>query len=371
MKRALLVAVLSLTAVVLLLPALPSGAASGHSVQASGIAIRRVLKDSGFPGAFTFAPDDGTLYYANRFSGQIRHQLKDGSTHLVFLVTNLSTEGEQGLLGLTIDPDWPAQPYLYAYATRNDGGVKNEILKIHVTGGVGDSMSVIWTSQTTAGQYHDGGHITFGPDGKLYAQVGEAHNSANAQNLSTDAGKILRMNSDGTAPGDNELGGRIFTRGMRNGYGFTFDPVSGRLWETENGPECNDEVNQFQNGMNGGWGPNETCSGTAPGNTNNSGPLPRRFPQRWFTPTIAPTGIVFCAFDCGLPGQHLDNAFFGSWNDNRIRELRFSSDRRKVLPAWPQIVVTRPAGILSMERNPHNDRLYFSDPNGIYVLVAG
>jgi glucose/arabinose dehydrogenase len=368
MKRALLVAVLSVTALVLVLPALPAGAASGHSAQPSGIAIRRVLKDTGFPGAFTFDPVDGTLYYANRFSGQIRHQAKDGSTHLVFLVTNLSTDGEQGLLGLTIDPDWPAQPYLYAYATRNDGGLKNEILKIHVTGNNGDSSSTIWTSQTTAGQYHDGGHITFGPDGKLYAQVGEAHDSANAQDLSTDAGKILRMNSDGTAPGDNELGGRIFARGMRNGYGFTFDPVTGRLWETENGPECNDEINQFQNGMNGAWGPNETCSGTAPDNTNNSGPTPRRFPKRWFTPTIAPTGIGFCPDTCGLPGHH-GNAFFGSWNDNRIRELKFTSDRRGVAHGWPKIVITRPAGILSMERNPYNNHLYFSDPNGIYVLV--
>ena len=369
MKRALLMSVLWLTALALVLPAFPAGAASGHqSAQARAIKVRLVLKDSGFPGAFTFAPD-GTLYYANRFSGQVRWMESDGSTHLVYRVTNLSTEGEQGLLGLTIDPDWPASPYLYAYATRTDGGLKNEILKIHVTANHGDSASVIWTSQTTAGQYHDGGHITFGPDGKLYAQVGEAHDSSNAQDLSTDAGKILRMNSDGTAPGDNELGGRIFVRGIRNGYGFTFDPVSNRLWETENGPECNDEINQFQSGMNGGWGPNETCSGSAPGNTNNSGPSPRRFPQRWFTPTIAPTGIVFCPFGCGLPG-HLDNAFFGSWNDNRIRELSFSADRRKVLAGWPKVVVTRTAGILSMERNPLNNHLYFSDPNGIYQLVS-
>jgi glucose/arabinose dehydrogenase len=369
MKRALMVAVLSLAALGLVLPVVPAGAASGDSARTSGIIVKKLLADTGFPGAFVFAPD-GTLYYANRFSGQIRWRQAGGSTHLVYLVTNLSTDGEQGLLGLTLDPGWPATPYMYAYATRNDGGLKNEILKIHVTGNQGDSASIIWKSQTTAGQYHDGGHITFGPDGKLYAQVGEAHDSANAQDLSTDAGKILRMNSDGTAPGDNPLGGRIFVRGMRNGYGFTFDPVSGRLWETENGPECNDEINQFQNGMNGAWGPNENCSGTSPGDTNNSGPNPRRFPQRWFTPTIAPTGIVFCAFNCGLPGQHLNNAFFGSWNDNRIRELRFSSDRRKVLPGWPQIVVTRPAGILSMERNPHNGRLYFSDPNGIYALVG-
>src|SRR6266480_4525266 len=180
MKRSLSVAVLPLAALALVLPAVPAGAASGHSVTSSSIAVRRVLKDNGFAAAFTFDPTDGTLYYANRYSGQIRHQLRDGSTQLVFWVTNLLTDGEQGLLGLAFDPDWPTSPYLYAYASRDDGGLANEILKIHVTGGVGDSMLVIWDTPTDAGNNHDGGHITFGPDGKLYAQVGDAQDSTNA-----------------------------------------------------------------------------------------------------------------------------------------------------------------------------------------------
>src|SRR5262249_59171369 len=100
------------------------------------------------------------LYYANRFSGQVRVMNKDGSTHLVFRITHLSTGSGQGLLGLTIDPGWPAQPYLYAYATRFDGGLRREILKIHVTADHGHGTSVIWTSPTKAGQIHDGGRIT-------------------------------------------------------------------------------------------------------------------------------------------------------------------------------------------------------------------
>jgi glucose/arabinose dehydrogenase len=369
MKRVLSVAVLSLAALALVLPAVPAGA-SGQSVQVSRIADRLVLKDHGFPAAFTFDPTDGTLYYANRYTGQIRHQLKDGTTQLVYLVTNLLTDGEQGLLGLAFDPDWPTSPYLYAYASRDDGGLVNEILKIHISGGVGDSMSVIWQAPTDDGNNHDGGHIVFGPDGKLYAQVGDGQDPENAQDLTTDTGKILRMNSDGSAPGDNKLGGRIFAMGMRNGFGYTFDPDSGRLWETENGPECNDEINQFQNGMNGGWGPSENCDGKSPDDTNNSGPLPRRFPQRWFTPTIAPTGITFCPDTCGLPGHH-GHAFFGSFNDHKIREFALDEDRRKILPGWPKVVLTMPVGILSMERNPYNSHLYFSTQDGIYLLVAG
>ncbi len=359
MKRLLQAMALCLTVSVVVLPALPAHA----------LGAKRVVSDSNFPAAFTFGPS-GALYYADRFSGEI-YRKKAGGDVLVWTVTNLSTDGEQGLLGLAVDPDYPSSPYLYAYATRDNGSLENQIVKITISGGVGTTATPIWTSQTTAGQYHDGGHITFGPDGKLYAQVGEAHDPSNAQDLSTDAGKILRMNLNGNAPGDNPLGGRIFTRGMRNGFGFTFDPITHRLWETENGPECNDEINQFDNGDNGAWGPNENCSGTSPGDTNNSGPSPRTFPKRWYTPTIAPTGIVFCPKNgCGLPG-HGGHAFFGSVNDDKIREVRFTGNRLGILSGWPKVVMSRSDLILSMERNPVNHHLYFSDPNGIYELVPG
>ena len=81
--------------------------------------------------------------------------------------------------------------------------------------------------------------------------------------------------------------------------------------------------------------------------------------------------MVFCpANGCGLPG-HGGHAFFGSWNDAKIREVRFTGNRLGILSGWPKIVLNRSDGILSMERNPVNHHLYFSDPNGIYELVRG
>ena len=79
----------------------------------------------------------------------------------------------------------------------------------------------------------------------------------------------------------------------------------------------------------------------------------------------APTGAVFCpAGGCGLPG-HAGHLFFGSWNDAKIREVRFTANRLGVLAGWPKIALNRSDGILSMERNPVNGHLYFSDQNGI------
>ena len=362
-------AALACVAAFLAVPAPPAGASSADASPQATVKVKTVLPNRTWPAAFTFGPK-GTLYFANRMTGQIRFRDTRGVYHTVFTVPHVVTNGEQGLLGIAVGPNWPTPAYMYAYATRNFGGtLRNQILRIKVTNGVGRSFTVIFSSPTVAGQYHDGGRIEFGPDGKLYAIVGDAHNDANAQNMATAAGKLLRMNANGTAPGDNPLGGRIFARGIRNSFGFAFDPETSRLWETENGPDCNDEVNQFDNGANGGWGSNENCDGTSPNDTNNSGPTPRTAPLRWWTPTIAPTGITFCPVaGCGLTGYEGD-LFFGSYNQSNIRAVTLTPDRLDI--ATVNTVVTRSSGILSMERNPVDGNLYFSDQNGVYELVAG
>ena len=80
---------------------------------------------------------------------------------------------------------------------------------------------------------------------------------------------------------------------------------------------------------------------------------------------------MFCPKNgCGLPG-HGGHAFFGSVNDDKIREVRFTGNRLGILSGWPKVVISRSDRILSMERNPVNHHLYFSDPNGIYELVPG
>ena len=99
------------------------------------------------------------------------------------------------------------------------------------------------------------------------------------------------MTSKGAVPPDNPFPGKlIFAYGLRNSFGFTFDPLTGKLWETENGPECNDEVNLEQAGENHAWGSSETCSTppAPPANTNQDGPAPRILPLAYFTPTVLP-----------------------------------------------------------------------------------
>src|SRR5207244_583445 len=103
-----------------------------------------------------------------------------------------------------------------------------------------------------------------------------------------------------------------------------FDPQTGRLWETENGPSCNDELNRIVRGGNYAWGPHEeeNCQPPKPGalETNQDGPSPRIQPKIYYPSVIAPTGAVFCQA-CGLGSASGGRLFFGAWNTRDIRRI--------------------------------------------------
>ncbi len=331
MRRAL---TLALAVAAAWLPTAPARAAS--------ITAQAVKTGLSFPAAFTVGPANG-IWYGERFSGEIRViGPKRHADSLFFKIPKVAGDGEQGLLGLALDPGFPKTPFVYAYATRNTAaGLHDQILRIKDVNGDGQGMTVIFSSATTAGVYHDGGHIAFGPDGMLWAVQGEAHNAQNAQDLSNAAGKVLRMTPLGKpAPGNPFTGSRIWSYGLRNSYGFAFDPQTGRLWETENGPECNDELNRIVKGGNYGWG---------------------------YTPTIAPTGAVFC-HGCGLGSTNEGNLFFGAYNEHDVRRVVLTSNRLGV--ASQAVVYNHGDAILSMQAGP-DGTIYFSDTSGIWRLTLG
>jgi glucose/arabinose dehydrogenase len=345
-------------------PGVPARAAGGTDIEAEP-----VLTGLTWPAAFAFR-SDGSIYYGNRDTGVIRlHNATTGGTHVFYRIPDVVPTGGMGLLGLTLHPDFHNEPFVYAYVTRSLGGqIYEQILRIRSVRGVGVSWSVIFSHATAVNRFHYGGPMVFGSGGLLFVFVGDGLQSADAQDLTTPAGKVLRMTAGGKAPGTNVLGHRIFVRGVRNSFGMAVDPDGGGLWETENGPECNDELNRFSNGANGGWGPRENCSGTSPNDTNNSGPRPRTRPLWWVEETIAPTGMAFCASTgCGLPGSE-GHLFFGDWNNHVIHEVTLTGDRLGV--ASEATVLTHDRGILSMQRNPVDGVLYFSDQTGIFKLVA-
>jgi glucose/arabinose dehydrogenase len=357
---------------------LGSGSSTVSAAQAGGrdsatvrsIEVRTVAVGLNGPAGFTFTPD-GRIVYLERGSGEVR--ILDPATRkdrLFFRLRGVSGDGERGALGVAVHPRWPAEPFVYVYVTRRiQGALRNQIVRIESVQGAGAHMEILVSTPASSSPYHNGGRISFGPDGKLYAIVGDGHDSSNSQDRSDNLlGKILRMTPTGAAPPDNPFpGSTIFAFGIRNSFGFAFDPKTGRLWETDNGPGCNDELNLIVAGRNYAWGTNQNCgSAEAPLDTNNSGPQPRQMPELFFRAPIGITGAAFCD-GCGLGRRVEGDLFFGDANDGALRRVVLDAARDDVARG-PVKVLDAPAGaIYSIEVGP-DGRIYFSDDRGIYRL---
>jgi glucose/arabinose dehydrogenase len=345
-------------------------ASTQPAAAAPGIRAKLVKGGLNDPAGFTFGPG-GLIYYLERGTGRLLTlNPSNGRQHLVFTISGVDGQGERGALGVALHPRWPQVPYVYAYVTRMaNGALRNQLLRIHVANGQGTGFQVLFQSPASGSPYHNGGRILFGPGGDLFAFIGDGHVDANGQDRSANLqGKMLRINPDGSIPAGNPFSGsRIWTYGNRNSFGFTFDPRTRRLWETENGPNCNDEINLLVRGGNYGWGANENCNGSSPGDTNNSGPRPRHFPKVFFKGTIGITGDAFCDH-CGLPPRFGGKLFFGCVNDGKLRVATMNVARNGIKGVTSPLTVS--GGIYSMETSPKG-QIFFSNAGGIYRLVTG
>jgi len=321
------------------------------------------------PSAFTFAPN-GRIWYLERGSGRVRilNPATDAE-RTFFTITNVDGDGERGALGIALHPDYPQRPFVYAYATRTQNGrLWNQLLRIRAVDGQGEKMKVLLRSPVGAATNHNGGRILIGPDAKLWLVDGDNANPRNAQDRSRNLmGKVLRVNLDGSVPSTNPFRSPIYSYGHRNGFGFAFDPETDRLWQTENGPSCNDEINLIVKGGNFAWGPNWQCPASpSVADTNRDGPSPRRFPKHRFVSPIGITGAAFCE-RCGLGGRRSGDLLFGAVNDGRIRALNLNAARTDLVGSVA-VLGRAPDGIHSMEIGP-DGRIYVSTRDAIYRLV--
>jgi glucose/arabinose dehydrogenase len=278
--------------------------------------VETVLTGLEIPWSMNFAPD-GRLFVTER-PGRVRIVTLSGASELALTLDGVYAQGEAGLLGLALDPEFAQNRFVYLYYSATvTGGAVNRIVRYReVSSRLGER--VVLLDNIPAAPIHDGGRLRFGPDGLLYASAGDAADANLAQDVASLAGKILRLNSDGTVPRDNRFSSPVYTYGHRNPQGFDWHPTSGDLWESEHGNNGNDEVNAIRLGLNFGW-PRIEGAATMSG---------METPSTFYNPSIAPSGASFYRGQ-RLP-QFANNLFVATLRGMHLLRLTVDTSARRV-----------------------------------------
>jgi glucose/arabinose dehydrogenase len=279
-------------------------------------AVEVFAENLSIPWDMVFLPNGDMLVTAR--TGTVRRL---GSNPAVIDIPSVEHTGEGGLMGIVLHPEFEHNQLLYLYFTTEQDGSKNKIVRFRLSGNTLLQDKVI-LDNIPAAVYHDGGRLAFGPDGMLYATVGDATESDLAQDKNSLAGKTLRLTPDGGIPADNPFGTAVWSYGHRNAQGIAWDKF-GRMWQTEHGRSGAlsgfDELNRIEKGGNYGWP-------TIQGDETQSGMIsPIR--QSGADTTWAPAGLAYDndrLFFAGLRGESLYEVAFDEIGEVRDIEAHFS-----------------------------------------------
>lgn len=368
LRRGLFVTALLMAALVITFPIMAQDAAEDPGGDVTFTVEKLVTAN--YPVSLVFAPD-GRLFYTEKATGNVRVIHADGTAQIEPVI-HLDTDAlvERGLLGIALDPNYTENGMIWVIhtapgTTRN--WPENRVVRFHEENGVGSDPEIMLAAPITTGELkHNGGNLHFDADGLLYVSFGDFGDASNAQNLDALPGKIHRfvVTDAGlvAAEGNPISGNSAYAYGLRNSFDFTFDPFGGgQVLATENGFQCDDELNLILPGMNYGWGPDyqDNCYGTAPLEVPDYMP-----PLLSYTPTIAPTGIV--VYDHPAVPAWEGQVFFCAWNPGTMQRVVLNAGRTAVEAVYPVDL----GGVfcrIDLVVGPEG-ALYFLDPIGIYRL---
>jgi aldose sugar dehydrogenase len=410
-------------------------------INKSNLTVEQVFKGLKFPTSMAFlGPNDILVLEKN--NGTVQRIVNGKSLAKPLLNVPVANEGERGMLGIAVAKNLTRHTtYVFVYYTQSGGGKIGD----DATAGIqplGDRLYRyelnnnddynnskltnpklllnIPTSPKTPN--HNGGKMVIGPDQNVYLVVGDVDKFYNlyfdhlplateAQNIQNGkdpdgAGGILRLTQDGKPVLQNNIFNSskyplslYYAYGIRNSFGLAFDPITGMLWDTENGPDYGDEINLVQPGFNSGWG---KVQGIWYNNGSHEGPVAYnvsdlnnilvniegkgkyRSPEFIWNETVAPTGIAFLNSN-KLGKQYENNMFVGDFKNGELYDFKLNSSRtglilkgtltnkisNTVKDSQPLIFASGfKGGITDVKVNPYDGNMYILTAAGFIYRIT-
>ncbi|MBI2619064.1 MAG: PQQ-dependent sugar dehydrogenase [Ignavibacteriales bacterium] len=318
--------------------------------------VETVAADLEIPWSIVF-DQAGTMYFTER-SGNLKMIRKgEKKPSLIADVDDVVHQGEGGLMGLALHPDFESNGFLYvSYTFRFKGSLANRVVRYALKNGALQERRII-VPYLPGSAVHNGCRLRFGPDRKLYVTTGDAANRQRAQDPTSLGGKILRLNDDGSIPPDNpDPKSAIFALGVRNPQGIDWHPRFKLLFETEHGPSGfdgpggGDEVNIIEAGKNYGW----------PVIHHREEKEGYVSPLLEYTPAVAPASGMFYS-GMAFPG-FANNFFFGGLRGTRIQRIVLEPNSSRKVVREEALLLGEFGRIREVAQGP-DGAIYFSTSN--------
>lgn len=265
---------------------------------------------------------EDTLVFTERTGKVKRLAVNTGIVDELLAISDVAVEGQAGLMGIQLHPQFPQMPFVFLALNYYDGGnIKLRVDQYEYMAGID---SLFYMNAVIEGipssNSNVGGRLLI-DNGQLYLCVGDAKNNEAAQDPTSLNGKILRLELDGSVPSSNPYNNEVFSLGHRNPQGLVRG-ADGNIYFSEHGPASNDELNRLQKGKNYGWplmsGP---CSES---NAALCDSLDIVDPVMTWSPTIAPAGIEF--HDGSLVAEWENTVLMASLKERRLIAVEFAGN---------------------------------------------
>lgn len=331
-----------------------SGEADAGDLLPVDIRTRTVASGLTNPWEIVYGPDQ--MIWVTEKAGKIsRVNPQNGAITTILTIPEVRVNGEGGLLGMALHPDFATNPYVYVvydYGTN----YKAKVVRYTYSGGTLNGP-VTLLDQIPAANIHNGSRLLIS-NNKLFVSTGDASDQSKPQDVNSLSGKILRINLDGTIPADNPFANNpVWSLGHRNPQGLV--QVGDKIFSSEHGPDSDDEINIIVKGRNYGW-PN--IKGFCDEATEQSFCSANQVVQpliAW-TPTIAPSGLAY--YNSSYIPQFKNSLLLAMLKDSKLMQLKLDDAQTKIIET-KSFYVNEYGRLRAICQSPEG-KIYFCTSNG-------